>query len=56
MWLRLGVAVVLAEAGSCSSDLTPSLGTSIRHGCGPKRTKDRKKKNHLETVLGAVVS
>ena len=22
---------------SCSSGLTPSLGTSIRHGCGPKK-------------------
>ena len=32
MQLRSDVAV----AGSCSSNLTPSLGTSICHGCGPK--------------------
>ena len=26
----------MVEAGSCSSDSTPSLGTSICHRCGPK--------------------
>ena len=29
-WLGTGVAVAEAVAGSCSSDLTSSLGTSIR--------------------------
>ena len=41
--LRSGVAV--AEAGSCSSDLSPSLRISICPGCCPKKTK-KKKKNH----------
>jgi len=38
------VAVAVAEAGSYSSDLTPSLGTSIYHGCGPKKQKTNKQK------------
>ena len=33
------------QASSYSSDLTPSLGTSICRGCGPKKTK---KKVHVE--------
>ena len=41
MWLGSHMAV--AVAGSCSSDLTPSLGTSICHRCCPKK-KERKKK------------
>ena len=40
-WLRSGVAVALAWAGSYSSDSTPSLGTTICQGCGPKRTKTK---------------
>ena len=32
-----GLAVPVVWAGSCSSDLTPSLGTSICCGCGPKK-------------------
>ena len=37
---RLGscVAVALAQAGGYSSDLTPSLGTSICRGSGPKNS------------------
>ena len=35
-WLRSWVS-----AGSCSSDSTPSLGTSICLGCGPKKKKGR---------------
>ena len=38
-WLESGIAVAVVEAGSCSSDWTPSLGTSICHGCGPKKQK-----------------
>ena len=30
--LRAGIAVAVVWDGSCSSDLTPSLGTSIYHG------------------------
>ena len=48
---RLGssVAVAVAQADSCSSDLTPSLGTSICQRCGPKKKKEREK-NLLEKV------
>ena len=52
LWCRLqmrlgsGVAVALALAGSYSSDLTPSLGISVCHGCGPKK-KDKRQKNKL---------
>ena len=42
-WLGSGTAV--AAAGSCSSNLTPSLETSICHRYGPKKAK--KKKNCL---------
>ena len=31
-------------AGSYSSDSTPGLGTSIGHGCDPKKPKKKKKK------------
>ena len=40
------VAVALVQASSCSSDLTPGLGTSICRGCSPKKKK-KKKKNPL---------
>ena len=43
-WLGSGVAEALVKAGSCSSDWTPSLGTSIYHGRSPEKTKDEKKK------------
>ena len=36
MQLRTHIAVAVAQASSCCSDWTPSLGTSICHGCGPK--------------------
>ena len=35
--LSFGVAVAVVQAGSCSSNQTPSLGSSICHGCGPKK-------------------
>ena len=37
MQLRSLVAVAVVQAGSGSSDSIPSLGTSICHGCGPKK-------------------
>ena len=40
--LGLAVAVAVAQAGGYSSDLTPSLGTSVCRGCGPKKTKAKK--------------
>ena len=48
LWCRLqtklgsGIAVAVVLAGSCSSDMTPSLGT-ICHECSPKKTKQRNK-------------
>ena len=45
LWFRLQmqlgspVAVAVVQAGSCSSNLTPSLGTSICCRCGPKKQK-----------------
>ena len=44
MWLGSVMAVAGVEAGSCSSDSTPRLGTSICLGCGPKKKKKKKKK------------
>ena len=41
--LGSGVGVAVAEAGSCGSSSTPSLGTSICHGCGVKKKKKKKK-------------
>ena len=41
MQLGSGVDVAVPQASRCSSDLTPSLGTSICHGRGPKKTKKK---------------
>ena len=58
MWLRSGIAVALAvvQADSCSSDLNPSLGTSISCGCGPKKKKTKKQKNQLFKVKHSIVN
>ena len=40
MWLGSGVAVAVAGRGS---DLLHSQGSSICRGCGPRRTKKKKK-------------
>uniref|UniRef100_A0A8C3WX78 Uncharacterized protein n=1 Tax=Catagonus wagneri TaxID=51154 RepID=A0A8C3WX78_9CETA len=45
MRLGSGVAVAVVQAGSCSSDSTPSQGTSICCGYNPKNTKKKKKKD-----------
>ena len=46
MQTRLGsrVAVALASASGYSSDWTPSLGTSLCRGSGPRNSKKTKKK------------
>ena len=41
-WLRSHVAMAVAEASSYSSAWTPSLGTSIYHGCSPKKKKKKR--------------
>ena len=45
MWLRscVAVAVAVLRASSCSSNFTPSLGTSICRGRGPKKEKKKRK-------------
>ena len=51
MWLRSGIAVSVAWAGSCSSDSALSLRTSICHGYCPKRKKEGKKEGRKEINL-----
>ena len=49
MWLGSHIALAVASAGGYSSNSAPSLGTSICHGCGPKKThtkKDKEKRHH----------
>ena len=47
MWLGSCIAAAVVYAGSCSSHVIPSLGTSICRGCGPKKPKKKKKKLHI---------
>ena len=49
--LRSHVAVAVAQAGSCSSVSTPSLGTFICCRCCPKKTK--KKNSNIKPALNA---
>ena len=42
--LTSGLAVVVTQASSCSLYSTPSLGTSICHGCSPKNKATNKTK------------
>ena len=60
MWLGSGITVAVAKAGSCSSDLSPSLGTFTCHRCGPNTKKInrgkcqiylKKKRNHIKFVF-----
>ena len=46
-WMRLGsgIAVAVVSAGSCSSDSTPSLGTSTCCRSGSKKRWEKRKKN-----------
>ena len=54
--LRSLVAVAVAKSGSCSSDSTPSLGTSICPGCSPKKKKRKKKKRKKKKNTQAVAT
>ena len=42
-WLGSGIDVAVVQAGSSSSNSTPSLGTSMCHSCGPEKPKKKKK-------------
>ena len=44
MQLGSDIAVAVAVAGNYSSDLTPSLGTSICCWCGPKKEKKERER------------
>ena len=54
MQLGSRIAVAVAVAGSHSSDLTPSLGTSICHGCSPKKQKTKTPKTKTNTQMTAI--
>ena len=45
--LRPSVAVAVVQAGSCTSDSTPSLGTSMCCRCHPKKQKRKKEKESM---------
>ena len=51
MWLGSGVSAAMVEAGSCSSNVIPSLETSICHegGCEKKRIEKRSKNGEATT-------
>ena len=51
MRIRSGVAVAVVRAGSCSSDSTPSLGTSICLRCGSKRKEKKTFREELTPIL-----
>ena len=53
--LGSGVAVALAQAGSNSSDQTPSPRTSIYRGWGPKKDKKTKRKKKKKKRNGSLV-
>ena len=44
--VQLGPRAAMAVTGSCSSDSTPSLGTSICHKCSPTKQNKQQKKPH----------
>ena len=54
MRVRSHVAVAVVQTGSCLSDQTPSLGTSICHRCGPKTNKNTMEQ--LKTIVQIVYS
>ena len=42
--LRIQCCFTMVQAGSCSSNSPPSLGTSICPGCGPRKAKKKKER------------
>ena len=45
------VAVAVVQADSCSSDLTPSLGTSVCHECSPRKKKKTTQTNKQKKLF-----
>ena len=54
--LRSGIAVAVVQAGGCRSNSTLSLGTSICHGCGPKKKKLKIKNKSKDYILYTSIS
>ena len=54
--LGSGVSVAMLSAGSYSSYLTLSLGTSIRHECGPKKTIQTNRKQKKDTSTSILIA
>ena len=53
MWLGSCIAAAVKYAGSCNSDSTPSLGTSICRRRGLKKQKSKKElKDYKELTFG----
>ena len=50
--LRFHATLAVVQAGSCRSNWTPSLGTSVCHGYGPKKKKE--KKNIRDTLASCL--
>ena len=48
--MELKSHVPVAVGGSCSSDSTSRLGTSIYHRCGPKKKKKKRKKKKVNFI------
>ena len=56
--IRFGSGMAVAQASGYGSNLTPSLETSIYHGCSPKKTKkkrERKKKKCDPLALKSLI-
>ena len=51
MWLRSSVAVAAVEAGSCSADWTPSLGTSTCRSVALKSRKETFRRAQRRALL-----
>ena len=51
MWLGPGVTVAVEQAGSFSSDSSPSLETSICCRCRPKKKKEKREPREWEKIF-----
>ena len=49
------VSVAVVKAGSCSSNLSPSLGTSRSYGCGPLNNNNKNPPKKPQTILGILL-
>ena len=47
--------MAVVQAGSCNSDLTPSLGTSMCLRCSPKKKRKKRKKKERKRIILTVL-